>query len=210
MTRLVYLHGFASSPQSSKAQFFRQRFLELGRKMAIPRLDGGDFTGLTITGQLRVIEEAVGEGPVVLMGSSLGGYLAALFASRNPSVVERMVLMAPAFRFPSRWKARFSAHDLELWKRRGSFPIFHYGNKKEMDLGYQIVEDAQGFPEEPEFSQPALMFHGLQDPVVPAAISEAYAAGHPNVKLRLFDSGHELTDVLEQMWTSTLGFLSTS
>jgi uncharacterized protein len=205
----IYLHGFASGPLSSKAQFFLKRFEEQGVALEIPRLDGGDFRGLTITGQLRVVEQAVGDGPTVLFGSSLGGYLAALFASRHPNKVARLVLMAPAFQFPSRWRARFKAHDLELWKRRGSLPIFHYGYKKEMDLGYQIVEDAGRYEEEPEITQPALVFHGVRDEVVPVRISEDYARRHPNVELRLFDSGHELTDVLEEMWVSTLSFLDT-
>jgi len=210
MSRLVYLHGFASSPQSSKAQFFLRKFEQRGQEMLIPRLDDGDFPALTITGQLRVVEQAVGEGPVVLFGSSLGGYLAALFASRHPQKVEKLVLMAPAFQFPSRWRARFSPRDLETWKLRGSLPVFHYGHKKEMDLGYQIVEDASKYEEEPDFSQPALVFHGLQDTVVPAQVSQDYAARHPNVRVQLFESGHELTDVLEEMWMSTLGFLTSS
>ena len=43
--------------------------------------------------------------PLVLMGSSLGGYLAALYAARHPSSVDRLILLAPAFRF-SRTLAR--------------------------------------------------------------------------------------------------------
>lgn len=209
MTRLVYLHGFASSPQSSKAQFFFERFRALGRHLEIPQLDQGNFTGLTITNQLSVVDKAVGDGPVILFGSSLGGYLAALFASRHPQAVQKLVLMAPAFRFPTRWRGRFSARDLATWKQRGTFPIFHYGYKKDMDLGYQIVEDAQLYDEEPDFPQPALLIHGLRDPVVPVGLSQAYAARHPQATLRLLDSGHELTDVLEQIWLSTLSFLGT-
>ena len=49
--------------------------------MEIPILDEGRFEELTISGQLRVIERAVGGQPAILMGSSLGGYLAALYAS---------------------------------------------------------------------------------------------------------------------------------
>jgi pimeloyl-ACP methyl ester carboxylesterase len=211
MTRLVYLHGFASSPQSSKAQFFFAKFQALGQNLEIPQLDQGDFTRLTITGQLRVIEQTVGSGqaPVILMGSSLGGYLAALYASRNPQAVEKLVLMAPAFQFPSRLRARFSPQDLAAWKKRGSTAVFHYGYKKDVDLGYQFVEDAQLYEEEPDAPQPALLFHGLRDKDVPPAVSQAYAARRPHRTLRLFDSGHELTDVLEPMWLSTISFLNT-
>jgi predicted esterase YcpF (UPF0227 family) len=56
MTPVVYLHGFASSPASRKAQFFRERFAAQGVEMAIPALDGGDFFNLTLSGQLEVIE----------------------------------------------------------------------------------------------------------------------------------------------------------
>jgi predicted esterase YcpF (UPF0227 family) len=129
MTRLVYLHGFASSPQSSKAQFFAAKFRALDHTLEIPHLDQGDFTGLTITRQLQLIEKTVDAGPVILLGSSLGGYLAALFAARHPQAVEKLVLMAPAFQFPTRWRARFSPQDLAAWKLRGTLPIFHYGYK---------------------------------------------------------------------------------
>ena len=37
MTRVVYLHGFASSPHSSKAQFFRRKFAARGVPMEIPQ-----------------------------------------------------------------------------------------------------------------------------------------------------------------------------
>ena len=52
------------------------------------------------------------------MGSSLGGYLAALIASRNPEV-ERAVLLAPAFRLAERWRARMTAEELAGWKKDG-------------------------------------------------------------------------------------------
>jgi pimeloyl-ACP methyl ester carboxylesterase len=39
----------------------------------------------------------VGEQPAILMGSSLGGYLAALYASRHPSQVEKLVACRSEF-----------------------------------------------------------------------------------------------------------------
>ncbi len=194
MTRIIYLHGFASSPLSSKAQFFRRKFAECGVAIEIPRLDEGKFEALTITGQLGVIDRAVAGEPAILMGSSLGGYLAALYAARHPEI-ESLVLLAPAFQFPSRFRERYST------------PIFHYGYQREMPLGYQIVEDATNYEDEPVFSPPALVIHGTHDSVVPAAISTGYAAKHPNVTLRLIQSEHELTDVLDPLWDRVREFL---
>ena len=207
MTRVVYLHGFASSPHSSKAQFFRQKFEATGVAMEIPQLDEGRFEELTISGQLRVVDRAVGDQPAILIGSSLGGYLAALYASRQTAQVEKLVLLAPAFQFPRRWRERYSDQEWERWKSEGSTPVFHYGEGRERLLGYQFVEDAAHYEDEPEFPQPALILHGVRDSVVPAEISRAYAARHPNTRLVLFESGHELTDVLEPMWLEIRNFL---
>src|SRR5579871_6643805 len=145
MTPLVYLHGFASSPSSSKARYFSARFLEQGIATQIPQLDENDFEHLTITRQLQVIDRAVANRPAILMGSSLGGYLAALYASTNPNI-DRLILMAPAFHFPSRWRERYSA-DLDRWQREGSLPFFHYGAQADRLLGYQFVADAAQYPD---------------------------------------------------------------
>jgi hypothetical protein len=205
-TRVVYLHGFASSPQSSKAQFFRRKFAALGVDIAIPRLDEGRFEETTVSRQLAVVErEAAGE-KVILMASSLGGYLAALYASRHPEV-EKLVLMAPALDFPRGFPARFTPEQREQWKRAGSFPFFHYGENRETLLGYDFLADAGTLPWPLDFAQPALLLHGIHDDVVPVGASERFAAAHPNVTLRLLESGHELTDVVEVLWAETAGFL---
>ncbi len=208
MTRVVYLHGFASSPHSSKAQFFRRKFAERGVAMEIPQLDEGRFEDLTISGQLKVIERAVGDQPAILIGSSLGGYLAALYAARHQAQIERVVLLAPAFQFPRRWRERYSEKDWERWKREGSTPVFHYGDGRERRLGYQFVEDSAQYEDEPEFAQPGLILHGTRDSVVPAWISSAYATRRPNIHLTLLESGHELTDALEPMWDQISRFLN--
>src|SRR3954451_6584316 len=69
--RIVYLHGFASSPFSRKAQFFAKELSDLGVQLEVPDLAENDFAHLTITGQLRVIQDLVGKDPVFLIGSSL-------------------------------------------------------------------------------------------------------------------------------------------
>ena len=206
MTPIVYLHGFASGPHSSKAQFFRERFAERGQTITIPQLDEGDFEKLTITRQLRVIDAAVGGKPAILIGSSLGGYLAGLYAARHPEI-KRLVLMAPAFEFPRRWRERFPAEDLARWKGEGSRRFFHYSYNEERPLGYEFVEDAAKYENEPDFQQPALVLHGVQDDVVPVELSRQFAKHHSSVTLRLLESGHALTDVLPELWSETQMFL---
>src|SRR4051794_15180408 len=100
--RTLYLHGFASGPSSSKARYFHERFREIGVHLETPDLTAGDFENLTITGQLRVIEDSLKGEPARLLGSSMGGYLAALYAARHPET-NGIVLMAPAFGFARRW-----------------------------------------------------------------------------------------------------------
>jgi uncharacterized protein len=207
MTRVVYLHGFASSPKSSKAQFFKQRLNEEGMDVEIPRLDGGNFEALTVTSQLQIIDQTIANQPTVLFGSSLGGYLAALYAAHHPELVQKLVLLAPAFQFPSRWRQRYSAHDLERWKLEGSTPVFHYGENRIMRLGYHFMEDSALYKDQPDARQPALIFHGTHDDVVPYEVSESFCVTHPASRLVLMNSGHELTNVLNPMWQAIRNFL---
>lgn len=207
MTRVLYLHGFASSPQSRKARYFSERFAECGVEFHAPELDEGDFRNLSITGQLAVIDRAVAGKLTILMGSSLGGYLAALYAGRRPEI-ERLILLAPAFQFPRRWRERLSGEQLASWKRTGLLSVYHYGAGENRDLGYRFLTDAENYPDEPGFAQPGLILHGTRDEIVPAELSQHFAREHPNVELKLLDSGHELTDVLEQIWVEVENFVS--
>lgn len=203
--KVIYLHGFASSPQSSKAQFFAERFRAAGVECVVPQLDGGDFSRLTISGQLRVIEEEAQGRPVRLIGSSLGGYLAALYASLHPEV-DRAVLLAPAFGFGSFYPRELGAEVMEAWRRTGSRRIFHYGFNEERELGYDLIADAARYPDYPDARQDLLLIHGRNDVVVPPVLSENFRAMHPNARLLLLDSDHQLTDVTETLWSETAAF----
>ncbi len=206
-SRVLYLHGFASSPASRKATFFAEKLAALGFAVEIPDLAEGDFKRLTITNQLALVER-LGRGErVIVIGSSLGGYLAALYAARHPEV-DRLILLAPALRFHRLWTQEFGPERLRLWREKGSIPVFHYGAGSNQLIGYQLMEDAGRFEPDPEFAQPCLLFHGDQDPLVPIAQSVEFAAAHPNVHLVGLHSGHELTDVLDKIWEESEKFLT--
>jgi pimeloyl-ACP methyl ester carboxylesterase len=206
MNRIVYLHGFASGPTSSKARFFRDRLQAAGAEVEIPDLAAGDFEHLTLTGQLSVIERTARGDAVSLIGSSMGGYLAALYAQRHPEV-SRLVLLAPALGFARRWEERYDPQALAQWRNSGTVEVFHYAENRQRALGYGLLEDAANFEDYPDFQQPALIFHGAHDDVVPARYSEEFAATHPNARLEVLDSGHELLNVLDYMAQKTIPFL---
>jgi uncharacterized protein len=209
MTPIVYLHGFASGPSSSKARFIRGRLEAAGAHVDVPDLAAGDFEHLTISSQLAIVEAHARPGgrpqPVALIGSSLGGYLAALYAARHPEVT-RLVLLAPAFGFGRRWPERLGAA-MEQWKRSGAMEVFHYAENRPRALSYGLIEDAAAYEDDPDFRQPALIFHGAHDDTVPPELSRNFAALHPNVQLEILDSGHELLNVLDTMTAKIEAFL---
>ncbi|MGH7320166.1 MAG: alpha/beta hydrolase [Candidatus Rokuibacteriota bacterium] len=208
MPRYVYLHGFASSPASSKARAFRERIAAAGAEISVPALDEGDFTGLTISRQLAVIrgEVDLAPGPVRLIGSSMGGYLAALFASGDARV-ETLVLMAPAFDMQAGWRARYGDAKLADWCRRGALPTFHYAYGEERPIGYGLYEDLGRHDPRPRVRVPALVFMGRRDDVVEPASVEGWARANPTARLVWLDSGHELTDQIETIWAVSAEFL---
>jgi len=206
MSRFIYLHGFASGPSSQKARFFGERFAELGIGLDVPDLAEGRFEQLTITGQLAVLERTARGDAVSLIGSSMGGYLAALYAARHPEV-EKLVLLAPAFSFLTRWPEELGESKIDEWKRSGVLRVFHYSQGRELALGYQLIEDARQYEDYPEFPQPVLIFHGKHDTTVPPSHSVTFSEKHPKATLRLMESDHQLLNVLDDVWMETEKFL---
>ncbi len=207
MRPILYLHGFASGPASTKATYFRRYLEAAGLAVEVPDLADGDFEHLTLSRQLGVIDRAVAGRQVSLIGSSMGGYLAALCAARHPEAVDRLVLLAPAFGFARRWRAHLGPEAIERWRETGHMEVFHYGQNRAVNLDYQLLQDADPYEDYPDVQQPTLIFHGSHDDVVPPRYSQEFAQSRPNVHLEILDSGHELTDVLDYMAPKVLDFL---
>ena len=121
---------------------------------------------LTLSAQLNMVGRIAQGEPVSLIGSSMGGYLAALYAARHAEV-EKLVLLAPAFSFASRWPETLGERAMAEWKRTDTLKVFHYSEGREVELGYQLIEDAQQYEAYPEVGQPVLIFQGRHDTVVP-------------------------------------------
>ena len=204
--RYAYLHGFASGPTSRKAQAFQAALKVQDIHLEIPDLAEGDFEHLTISSQLSVIDRLLRGERARLIGSSMGGYLAALYAATHPEI-DRLALLAPAFGFTRRWHALLGAEKLSQWKETGTMDFFHYGHNALRPLSFQLYEDALAYPANPDFRQPVRIFHGTNDDIVPVSFSREFAANHPTATLYEFNSGHELLNVLDDITTSATDFL---
>ena len=86
----IFIHGLDSSSRGRKAQFFRKHFPD----MLVP-----DFTGDLQTRMEQLHGLLADHKELVMVGSSFGGLMAALFAMANGPRVKRMVLLAPALNF---------------------------------------------------------------------------------------------------------------
>jgi hypothetical protein len=206
---IVYLHGFGSGPGSTKARAVAGRFAALGVAVEVPDLTPGTegFERSTPSSMLAVAEARLASpGPHGVLGSSLGGWLAAIAASRNPAV-ERLVLLAPAFRLRERWSARAGAAAIARWRAEGGVEVYHHASARNRRIGWAFFEDAARWPAMPEVRVPALVVAGRRDDTVPLEDVEAWVARTPSARLVVVEDGHELTASLDRIFEETRAFL---
>lgn len=204
----IYLHGFASSPNSAKAQYFRSAFAELAIDLKIPDLNQGNFSQLTITRQIEQIlaQFPPSPTPVTLIGSSLGGLTATLIAEKSLQV-QRLVLLAPAFEFLSHWLPQLGEAKLKQWQAEQQLMVYHYAEKRSLPLSYNFVIDAANYQDNQLLRPvPTLILHGRHDEVIPITVSRSYASSRPWVQLIELDSNHALADVMTQ-WQQIKSFI---
>jgi predicted esterase YcpF (UPF0227 family) len=198
----IYLHGFASSPNSTKAQYLRDRFAEVGIPLNVLDLNQGDFSHLTLTRQLQQAAATFSKNrqPVTLIGSSFGGVTAAWLAQQFPQV-NRVVCLAPAFDFLSHWLPKLTEAQICQWQESGYLSVYHYGEKRHLPLHYEFVLDTTQYDEtQLQRPVPTLILHGLYDETIAIGASQNYANQRPWVKLIELNSDHSLENVLPQIW----------
>ena len=181
--RFIYLHGFASGPASRKARFFKEKLEARGGAVLVPDL-APDFEHTTITDQLARAVALLGDSPVILVGSSMGGYISALAAAgKMRERIRGLVLLAPAFRLAERWKARME-------------PL-HYG----------FLEDAGTHPPLPSVKQPVIAFAGTKDTLVEVPVVREFCEAGEGRELVVVEADHDLVEALDEIWSRTASWL---
>ena len=83
----IFIHGLESSSQGNKGQFFRKRY---------PDMIIEDFSG-SLENRMIILEKLLsGKRNLILVGSSFGGLMAAIYACRYPQSIHKLILLAPA------------------------------------------------------------------------------------------------------------------
>lgn len=221
MRHVFYLHGFASSAQSKKAAFFSSRLRSHGLMLRCPDFNEPDFELLTASRMIAQVEaalEGIPPGPVALIGSSLGGFVAFHVAARQAHArrrlqsttrpIDRLVLLAPAFDFGRTPFGGLDAAGLERWRQTDRLEVFHYGENRARFIRFAIHQDAQNYDSAGcVLNTPALVFQGRRDTAVDPAMVQRFVSAHPSMAVRLVDDDHLLMSSLDLIWRESAPFL---
>lgn len=172
--RIVYLHGFRSSPQSFKSRAMLAHLRSLGRadEFICPQLPASPRLAIQ---QIRALLASLrSTGEVTLIGSSLGGYYATYLAE---ALSLKAILINPAVKPP---------HDLE--KYVGVSTAFHSDEPFEFKAEY--IDELRALAV-PAISQPQryLLLAATGDEVLDWRDMVAHYAGAQQIVVQGSDHG---------------------
>ncbi len=192
MTAFVYLHGFASGPTGRKADHCRAWAEAREIEFLAPDLNLPSFESLTISAQVEAVEALLAglSEPPVMVGSSLGGVVAAAVAHRG-AALKKLILLAPGLGFARRrlFSARWAGY-----RQHRRLPVYHHAYQRWVKLGAELLDDLPSWADDDNWQvrTQVVVIHGRMDESVPAAESEAFLARHPGGVLHLLDDDHGL------------------
>jgi pimeloyl-ACP methyl ester carboxylesterase len=205
---LVWLGGFRSEMTGSKAETLARWAAATGRDFV--RFDysghgqsGGRFEEGTITrwrADTLAVLDALAPGPSILIGSSMGGWLACLAAMARPERVKALVLIAPAADFTERLlKPSLSPEALAVLAREGLWRRPSAYDPKGDPITAALLEDGARWsilPGPVAVEAPVRILQGGADTDVPwrHALDLALAIQGPDVIFTLIrDGDHRLS-----------------
>jgi len=192
---VLYLHGFASSPQSRKAVGFAAHAEAQGH--TVQRLDcrQPSMERLSLEAIVSHAQGALAAAgrPAWVVGSSLGG-LAALHLALRESRVLGLLLLAPAFGLVPRWRERLGPDAWETWQRTGTISVDDHARGAPSNVHHAFISEVEAMEAARGGALATVrttIVHGTRDDVVPVAGSLDYA-GRGSARLVQVDDDHEL------------------
>lgn len=187
---IVFLHGFRSDRTGDKVTYLWQMCQKLGLGMLRFDLSGhgeseGNFLDLTIADWLNdvscIISRIVPTAPLVLVGSSMGGWLALLYATRiaDQARIKGAVLTAAGADFPNKlMRANFSAQqnqELEATNMVTVQPAYASSPFQLRKEFFEVAKLYEVLSQPIKLAFPLYLLHGTNDTTVPVSITDEIA-----------------------------------
>lgn len=220
-TVVIYVHGFASTQRGEKALYFAERFVARGDAYLAFDLRGhgassGTMAELTVTRALADVEAMLAWarerfGRIVVIGSSLGGQLAAWAAARDPNLIAATLLIAPAFAFYENRVRDLGPEGVARLQAEGYAVV--QNEWVTTTIGRDLVDDAAGYGLErllPVYRTPTLILHGADDATVPLSGSVEFvrrSSARPLELVAIAGGDHRLTTHKAVLFEYMAGFL---
>ncbi len=206
---VLFCAGFNSNMQGDKALFLEQWCLAQGRQFT--RFDyfghgesSGDFSegtiGRWLDDALRVLDE-VTEGKQIVVGSSMGGWIALLLSRQRPDRIAALVGLAAAPDFTRRLATQgLSPAQQAAVRDQGYCEIDNcYDDGEPYRITRQLLEEGEAhclLDSVIPYKGPVLLIQGQQDPDVPweTALNVAQLLESEQVEVTLIkDAEHRLS-----------------
>ncbi len=176
---VVLCHGFLSNKQSSTNRRLTELLTEKGISTFCFDWFGmgeseGTFADLTVDVCCDELEQALsfarakGYSRIGLVGSSYGGLIATLIASRDSSLIA-LGLKCPVPDFPEMLRLEFGQEAMHRWQATGEIPDVT-GCDKPIELRYTFYENClayDAYHAAQAIHTPTVIVHGDEDELVP-------------------------------------------
>ncbi len=219
-----FLHGLLSNAEGDKSMTLWNEAERNNRSwvrfdMRAHGQSDGKFDEFTISRALedtRAVFELFPKRPKILVGSSMGGWVAAQLATETALNVAAVVLIAPAFSFMDQLYQSLDANKQTLWVSQGFWTFDGDDLDEGFRLSYQAVLDSRQYDllgKSIEYDCPVRILHGKLDDTVPSDQSLEFMSRlpmHTDVEVEILPhadhrlSGHikHITDKVNEVWPS--------
>ncbi len=172
------------------------------------RSDGNmnEFTISRALADVRLVLQLFPGRPKFLVGSSMGGWVAAQLATEQQLQIAGVVLIAPAFSFMRQLFNSLQPDQRQQWINQRFWTFAEDDADYQFTLSYDAVIDSEQYDllrKPADFQCPVRILHGRLDDVVPVTQSIEFCrrlSPHADIELDVLpDADHRLTGHLEHI-----------
>lgn len=148
MTHIIFIHGLESTGQGVKGKLLKKLFPEIlspDFKKYTPEIS---YQALLSERMIQLKSFLEGKSPWILIGSSFGGLMGALYACKYPEKISYLILLAPALLSPELDPNKFNPINVPVTifhgKNDSVIPLKLTRKRAEklfLNLEYHVVDD---------------------------------------------------------------------